>query len=84
MIAAVLDSQEGEEVGRVTELRSSAADVAGVAASGGDAPGSDWDQGLLERAGESVVELERSEPQIATGSSKGRSPRRVASAKTDD
>lgn len=84
IIAGVLDSQDGEEIGRVTELRSSAADAASAAPPGGDAASSDWNQGLLERAGESVVEVDRSEPEIATRSSKGRSPRRVASEKTDD
>ena len=75
---------EGEEIGRVTELRSSAADAAGAADPDGDAPGSDWDQGLPERAGESVVEVGGSEPENVTGSSKRRSARRVASEKTDE
>ena len=84
IIAAVLDGQEGEEIGRATELRAPAADDVRSAAPGGDAGVSDWDSDLPERGSESLVEIDRSEPEIATGSSKGRSARRVASRKTDD
>ena len=71
IIATVLDSQEGEESGRELSV---AEPEAGADPHPGRADGPDdpnWDQSLPERAGESVVEVDRSEPQIATGSSKG-------------
>jgi len=84
MIASVLDSREGEEIvgsvldpGTVDSTESSG----GVVARPGDP---DWDSGLPERTQQSLVEVDRSEPENATGSSKARSSRRVASGKTDD
>lgn len=84
MIASVLDSREGEEiVGSVLDPGSvdSTESSGGVVARPGDP---DWDSGLPERTQQSLVEVDRSEPQDATGSSKGRSSRRVAGGKTDD
>jgi len=84
MIASVLDSREGEEVGNVrldeTTVRG---DGSAEPARRGDGD-PDWDRGLPERAGQSVVEVDRSEPPNATDSSKERSAGRVASGKTDD
>jgi|SRR5215469_1849605 len=73
IITSVLDSREGEEtVGLRTDQ--SGHDELGSgersANTGGDP---DWDRGLPERARESLVEVDRSEPENATGSSKERS-----------
>ena len=70
IITSVLDSQEGEQIGPklfVAEPEDGAELDPGRA----DRPGDpDWDQSLPERANESVVEVDRSEPENATGSSK--------------
>ena len=69
-IAAAMREYQGEEIG---DLRSDEATVrrAGPAQPAGRADGDpEWDSNLPERAGESVVEVDRSEPENATGSSK--------------
>ena len=70
IITSVLDSREGEEiVGSVPDPGS----VDSIESSGGAVarPGDpDWDSGLPERAQQSLVEVDRSEPENATGSSK--------------
>lgn len=61
----------GEQIGRdvfVAEPEAGA-DPDPRRADGPDDP--NWDQSLPERANESVVEVDRSEPEVATGSSKG-------------
>ena len=69
-IRAEVENDEGVEIERPTELRAAAADAVRTDDPGGDAPGSDWDQGLPERGGESVIEVDGSVAENATGSSK--------------
>ena len=69
-LAAATRESQGEQIG---DLRLDEATVrrAGPAEHPGGADDDpDWSSGLPERAGESVVEVDRSEPQDATGSSK--------------
>src|SRR5215469_12596373 len=80
---AARESIVGDQVGSVSDPGSVDSTESGGGAVAG--PGDpEWDSGLPERAQQSLVEVDRSEPEIATGSSKGRSTGRVASGKTDD
>ena len=71
IIADATRDDEGEEIGRKLSVAESEVGPDSDLGRADDPGGPDWDSSLPERANESLVEVDRSEPENATGSSKG-------------
>lgn len=85
--AALADAareSQGEEIGQsgIYTLAQSGDALDRVASGGAGDP--EWDRALPERSRESVVEVDRSEPEDAAGSSRGAEAGRVTEPGTDE
>jgi hypothetical protein len=83
-ITEVYFDRSGEQIDRIIDEQPTDVRAEHPGSNPDDSDRDGWDSDLPERAVESVVEADRSDAEIATDSSKERSPRRVRHAKTDD